>query len=98
MSVQQIREGGAVVVNTPPPVHDPSQAGEANGRVSSQAPVIQRLLLACSIVGALLFNGTYLITGALRPGYDSLRIPISSLEAGPQGWIQITNFIVFGVL
>ncbi|HUY77992.1 MAG TPA: DUF998 domain-containing protein [Ktedonobacterales bacterium] len=97
MSVQQIAEEGAVVVNTPPQARGAAQARETNGQAAPRAPVIQRFLLACSIVGALLFNGTYLITGAIRPGYDSLRIPISSLEAGPQGWIQITNFIVFGV-
>ena len=97
MRVQQIAAERAVVVNTPSQARGAAQARETNGQASPRAPVIQRLLLACSIVGALLFNGSYLITGALRPGYDSLRIPISSLEAGPQGWVQITNFIIFGV-
>jgi len=84
-------------MNIPPDARGVSRARGGNTQGSSVAPVLQRLLLACSIVGAVLFNTIYLINGAIRPGYDSLRIPISSLEAGPHGWIQITNFIVFGV-
>jgi len=45
-----------------------------------------------------MFTATYLIAGALRPGYDWLRQPISALSLGPGGGVQITDFVVFGVL
>ncbi len=57
-----------------------------------------RLLLAAGLLGSVLFNLTFLLDGALRPGYDSLRQPISALSLGPGGWVQIANFIVFGAL
>ncbi len=57
-----------------------------------------RLLLAAGLLGSVLFNLTFLLDGALRPGYDSLRQPISALSLGPGGWVQIVNFIVFGAL
>lgn len=35
----------------------------------------------------------------IRPsGYNPLRHPVSSLEIGPFGWIQVANFIVSGLL
>lgn len=58
----------------------------------------QRWFLACGIVGPVVFNATYLIAGAARPGYDPMRETISALSLGPTGWIQVANFIVFGVL
>jgi hypothetical protein len=39
-----------------------------------------------------------LVLGATRAGYDAWRLPDSSLELGPGGWIQITNYIVSGAL
>ncbi len=57
-----------------------------------------RLLLAAGLLGSVLFNLTFLLAGALRPGYDSLRQPISALSLGPGGWVQTANFIVFGLL
>jgi hypothetical protein len=57
-----------------------------------------RLLLAAGLLGSMSFSATYLLDGVLRPDYDSLRQPISALSLGPDGWVQITNFIVFGAL
>jgi hypothetical protein len=57
-----------------------------------------RLLLAAGLTGSVLFNATFLIDGALRPGYGTLRQPMSALSLGPGGWVQVANFIVFGVL
>ncbi len=61
-------------------------------------PRAQRLLLYCGLLGPVLFTGTYLIAGALRPGYNGLRQPISDLGVGSGGWVQSLNFIVFGLL
>src|SRR6185437_8285343 len=40
----------------------------------------------------------FLVEGALRPGYDPMRAPVSALAIGPRGWVQRVNFIVTGVL
>ena len=50
------------------------------------------------MVGPLLFVTTFLIEGWLRPGYDPLRMFVSELALGARGWIQSTNFLVYGVL
>ncbi len=50
------------------------------------------------IVGPVLFVGVFTIEGLLRPCYNALSMYISALSIGPRGWIQITNFIVFGLL
>ncbi len=55
-------------------------------------------LVSCGGVGAFLFTVTYLIEGAMRPGYDAWRQPISALSLGPSGWVQQVNFVVFGIL
>jgi hypothetical protein len=50
------------------------------------------------IIGSALFVGVFTLEGFLRPGYDPLKMYISALSLGPRGWIQIANFIVFGML
>src|SRR5262245_45773923 len=60
--------------------------------------MVTRLLLACGAIGALLNIVVVLILGATRPDYNAWQIPDSSLELGEGGWIQITNYIVSGVL
>ncbi len=50
------------------------------------------------IVGTVLFISVFTVEGWLRQNYNSLEMYISELSLGPRGWIQIANFIVFGVL
>jgi hypothetical membrane protein len=51
------------------------------------------------IIGPLLFTATFLMQGAFRrEDYNPLAEPVSALEAGPNGWIQQLNFVVFGLL
>ncbi|MDQ2786204.1 MAG: DUF998 domain-containing protein [Chloroflexota bacterium] len=57
-----------------------------------------RLLLGAGLVGAVLFPVIYLLDGALRPGYNTLAEPISALALGPAAWVQISNFIIYGIL
>lgn len=64
--------------------------------VATSPSVVQRLLLACGIVGPVLFIVTFIIEGATRPAYNSLLLTVSALENGSLGWIQVANFIVFG--
>jgi hypothetical protein len=59
---------------------------------------LQRWLLVSGALGPLLFAVTYTVDGATRPGYDAMRDTVSALSLGPGGWIQIANFVVFGVL
>jgi len=57
-----------------------------------------RLLLMSGAVGPLLFITVFLIEGGSRPGYSAWRNYVSSLSLSDQGWVQIVNFIVCGVL
>lgn len=56
----------------------------------------QTALLAAGF-GGLLFILTYLMLGALAPGYDALRDTISALEFTTLGLGQRINFLVFGM-
>ena len=58
---------------------------------------ITRVLLACGVIGPLLFIIVFLIEGATRPGYSAWRHAVSQLSLGDQGWEQIANFIVCGL-
>jgi hypothetical protein len=57
-----------------------------------------RLAAWAGIIGPPLFVGIFTIEGWLRPGYEPLKMYVSALSLGPRGWIQIANFVVFGVL
>lgn len=67
---------------------------EGNGK----QPLALRLLLACGVIGPLLFIVVFLIEGATRPDYSAWHHYVSSLSLGGQGWIQIANFIICGIL
>jgi hypothetical protein len=55
-------------------------------------------LLFCGVIGPPLFFAVLLIEGATRPGYSAWRTDGSYLALSNQGWEQIANFIVFGLL
>lgn len=55
-------------------------------------------LLACGIVAGPLFLAAWLLQAFTRDGFDPSRHPLSLLSLGELGWIQITNFVVTGVL
>lgn len=57
-----------------------------------------RLMFAGGAIGPLLFTAVYLIEGVTRPGYDPWLQAASALSLGDGGWMQITNFLVFGLL
>jgi hypothetical membrane protein len=59
---------------------------------------LTRRLLAAGIVGPALFVVVLLIEGATRPGYDAWRQFGSELSLSDQGWEQIANFLICGVL
>jgi Protein of unknown function (DUF998) len=57
-----------------------------------------RLMLAAGVIGPVLFVIVALIEGATRPGYSAWRHFVSQLSLSDQGWTQIVNFIVCGLL
>lgn len=57
-----------------------------------------RFLLFCGAIGPLLFVVVFLIEGAIRPGYNAWYATISTLSLAHQGWVQIANFSLFGLL
>lgn len=57
-----------------------------------------RQLAWAGIVGPTLFVTVFMIEGWLRPGFEPLKMYVSELSLGPRGWIQIANFVVFGLL
>jgi hypothetical protein len=59
---------------------------------------LRRLAGLAGMIGSALFVGVFLLEGALRPGYSALSMFISALSLGSRGWIQITNFILLGLL
>jgi hypothetical protein len=56
------------------------------------------VLLACGVLAGPLFVGVAVGQVLLRDGFDLTRHPLSLLSRGELGWIQITNFVVAGLL
>ncbi|MET0133733.1 MAG: DUF998 domain-containing protein [Kibdelosporangium sp.] len=55
-------------------------------------------LLTCGIVAAPLWAAVCMVQAVTREGFDLTRHPLSALSNGSLGWLQITNFILAGVL
>jgi hypothetical protein len=75
----------------------PQEGGGFLGRVAPNSALHWALLIT-GLVVSVAFNATYVIDGLLRPGYDSVKQPMSALSLGPGGWVQTANFIVFGLV
>lgn len=50
------------------------------------------------MIGAVFFVSVFSVHGWLSPGYSATRMFVSELSLGPQGWIQIFNFMLTGIL
>jgi lysylphosphatidylglycerol synthetase-like protein (DUF2156 family) len=59
---------------------------------------VTRALLACGAVAGPLFIVVVLAQDLTRAGFDPGGHPLSLLSQGDLGWIQITNFVVTGLL
>ncbi len=57
-----------------------------------------RLLLLCGAIAGPLFILIVLVQDYTRLGFDPRLMPLSQLSLGDWGWVQITNFILAGVL
>jgi hypothetical membrane protein len=70
----------------------------ATSTSTTPATVSIRTLLGCAAVAAPLWAAVALIQAATREGFDLTRHPLSMLSNGSLGWLQITNFLVCGLL
>jgi uncharacterized membrane protein YhaH (DUF805 family) len=57
-----------------------------------------RRLLACGIASGVVFFAVAIAQVLTREGFDIRRNAISMLSLGDEGWIQVTSFLVTGVL
>jgi hypothetical membrane protein len=55
-------------------------------------------LLTAGVIGPVFFVTVFLIEGWTREGYDPMRHFVSTLSLSDQGWQQIANFLVTGIL
>lgn len=72
-----------------------------NLRKALRSPSVERstrVLLACGLLAGPLFVGLAVSQVLLRDGFDLTRHPLSLLSLGELGWIQVTNFVVTGLL
>ena len=59
--------------------------------------MIKKIAPWAGMFGPLLFTLSFAINGMLRADYYPVRMYISELSIGPQGWIQIISFIFLGI-
>lgn len=81
-------------------MHEKSLVTATGGRRGNVAheDKATRWLLAGGVVGPLLFVVVLLIEGATRPGYNAWRTFGSQLSLSDQGWEQVANFLLCGLL
>lgn len=54
--------------------------------------------LLCGVIAGPLFIITFIIAGMLRPNYSAMRNSVSALANGGNGWLQVANFEITGLL
>ncbi len=64
----------------------------------SRGSGLTRVLLSCGIITGPLFFAVAIIQAITRPGYNIRQNAISQLNLGDLGWIQITSFVLTGLL
>lgn len=76
-------------------VEEPSRPA---AHVVERRPLIATLAVA-GIVGPVMFTVAFVVQGLFRlDEYSPVAETVSALEAGPGGWVQQVNFVVFGLL
>ena len=77
---------------------DTRQETEESGRDQKHRSALLTLA-AAGIVGPILFAMAFVVQGLFRlDEYSPVAESVSALEAGPGGWVQQVNFVVFGLL
>lgn len=59
---------------------------------------MNRFTVLAGTIAPVLFVGVFTIDGLFHQNYQPARMTVSSLALGPGGWIQIANFMIFGLL
>lgn len=57
-----------------------------------------KMLLICGTIAGPLFTISWFVQGFMRADYDPMQHAISSLSVGEFGWMQVTTFIITGLL
>lgn len=78
--------------------HGTQVTSQRPGNTAARIGGLTRLLLAGGLIGTVLFVVIFLVEGATRPAYSVWRNFVSQLSLSDQGWEQVVNFIVCGVL
>jgi hypothetical protein len=86
-----IANTGTVRTSTAAGQHGEERAARAVGSTT-------RALVTAGVVAGPLFVAVGLVQIVTREGFDLSRHPLSLLALGDAGWVQITNFVVAGVL
>jgi hypothetical protein len=69
-----------------------------DGKTKIASVTKTKALLLCGTIACPLFMLAVILEGAIRTDYSSFRYPLSSLSIGDLGWMQMSNFIVAGIL
>jgi len=72
-----------------------TETSDVNAGLATQTT---RALLMGGVVAGPLYVIVALVQGLTRPGFDLLHHDVSLLSNGSLGWIQITNFLLTGLL
>jgi hypothetical protein len=73
-------------------------AGGPDHRLAGAEAIGPRWLLACGAVAGPVFAAAVVVQALTRPGFSLTRDAASLLDLGSLGWVQVTNFIVTGLL
>jgi len=68
-------------------------------RAGTRDRTLTAALAVAGVAGPVIFTAGFLAQELLRlEEYSPIAEPVSALEAGPNGWVQQLNFVVFGLL
>src|SRR5688572_7967802 len=73
-------------------------ATDASRRIAHADDRATRVLVTAGAIAGPVFVLTAGVQTVSRDGFDLTRQPISMLSLGDAGWVQITNFILAGVV
>jgi hypothetical membrane protein len=71
---------------------------QTNSINATRTFTMARLLLTFGVVGPPLFVAVFLVEESTRSGYSVMRNQVSALGMTSLGWMQETNFLVYGLL
>ena len=65
---------------------------------SSDAAKLTKTLLVCGVIAGPVYISLGIFQMLVRPGFDPTRHDLSLMSNGELGWIQISNFLLSGLL